>query len=539
MNSPHPFTSGVRAVVRIQTPPEYDPRSDQVIPGQPFSFDVLDPSTDIGRDLLSVTTQKRLNEPCGRFTLNLAPREVVRGYTWADLIPAYSLVEIWMQRYPQNPEPVLVMLGLTSAAMISAQMSGAQQTRQVQIHGREVSCVFVDQKVFYLPADPEQLQPEKVSSQAGISPLFSKAVALLGMVAIDPQLAYVGDSPAAVMGRFVRMCTEGQKTTWNQSATPMLNLDLPITIDPTTYKPTQNVLSELLVFDEQRAQERLFDPRAALPAAAQFKDIGVPIWNLMETWSDPAYQELFVRSVDLRDGLAALGIERTPQPIPARTRLVANELFFRKKPFAGRINEAGEIVGAHERGSQFDDDFISDPRENVFVRPEDVIELCVGRSVESSLVNVYRVRPRSISANTDADFNALLAPLMDDGTNAPASIRRFGPRLMKVDDYYFRNLGGNMTSDIEVARTRARLLWHWHRYEPLFKRGNYTLKGNPHVNIGMRMVTSDAMATVNEYYVTGVTQSISFGKQASFRTRVDVDRGWPVPWAPLPTALGL
>lgn len=74
--------SSIRAIVRIQVPPAYEPRTGEVRPGALYGFDTTErggPSDD----LLSVMTSKKLSDPCGRFALSFAPRErsrvAVRG----------------------------------------------------------------------------------------------------------------------------------------------------------------------------------------------------------------------------------------------------------------------------------------------------------------------------------------------------------------------------------------------------------------------------------------------------------------------------
>lgn len=516
-----PPINAIRAIVRIQTPPEFDPRTGQVRPGELISFDTS--GKDIGRDLLSVTTSKKLSEPCGRFTLTMVPREVLRGSTWADLIPPYSLVEIYLQSYPRDPQPVLVMLGLTDTNQVTEEFGDAAPQRRVQIAGRELSCVFVDQKTLYLPLSPDLLEPELVSAQPGMPALFTPQAALFGMLAIDPELAEIGASPIDVIDRFIRMVTVGLKTQYNPAGRPLLNLQLPIEIDAATGKPTTTLLRDLLVFNPASSAERLFDQRALLPPTSQLIDTGTSLWNLMSTFSDPTYQELFTTTVDLR--LSSTQAQQAPLP---RTRLVASEVIFRSKPFGGRIDLNGDLVGTRaETGSQFDADFENDSRWNFAVSDGDVVGSSAMRTAQRA-VNLFYVFPQTLAVNKPEDFRQYFRPLLDAGDHSPASAQRLGPRLMNVSDYYFTDPGTNVGTDVQIATTRARLLWNWHRFEPLFWRGQYRLRGTPRAGVGMRMVDF-RQRSAREFYVVGVTHSMNIGgQQPHYSTQLDVERGWPL-----------
>lgn len=506
------LTRSLRAIVRIQTPPEYDPATGTVMPKRLFGFDTAERGGPAD-DLISVTTSKRLHEPCGRFTLVFTPRRVEGSRTWADLIPCYSLVEIYLQQYPADPEPVLVMLGLTDGRLESETYAQASPERHIQVSGRELSCIFVDQSVLYLPVPPEDIRlqtplaqvPGRQAAQE-LPPLFQTVTALLGMVAIDPELSLEGASPVDVVDRFVTMVRTGLTTSYNKTGKPLLNFEFP-----------DAEIKDLLFFDREKAVAQLFDPSARLPANAQLSKGGTKLWHLLSTWSDPTYQELFTETRSRRS--AALG------DLGSRT-LATNEIIFRKKPFGGRIDENGEVVGIRaELASQFDVDFEQDPTETITIGDQDVLALNLLRSIQNA-VNLFYVYPQVPLINKQEEFRANYAPLIDAGDTSPSSIRRLGLRAMEVADYYFRDEGEQTI--FVLATERARLLWAWHRFEPLFRTGKYTLRGNPHFRVGKRLVHRSREFT-REYYLTGVSHSmIVGGKQPQFVSAIDVERGWPL-----------
>lgn len=535
--SPPPFdptcaVNGIRAYVRVQTPPELDPRLGVVRPGMLYGFDTAQVGGPAD-DLLSVTTSKQINQPGGRFALQFTPREPVAGYNWADLIPGYSLVEIWLQRYPQNPEPVLVMLGLTGARQESEDYGQAEPMRTVQVSGRELSAaIFVDQQVLYLPVPPDALTPTSplaidvpmtdefgrivsAGSTSSAGPFAGPHIALNQMLAIDPELAQIGASPVDVIDRFVRMMTVGVKTSYNPSGLPLVNFEFP-----------DARIRDLLFFDASKAQALLFDPHAQLPASSQLTDSAVSLWNLVSTWSDPHYQELWGitrdRTLDRNSALLTT------------TQRSAVEIIFRKKPFGGFINAAGELVGARSvSGSQFDREFENDPTQNVTISDHDVISMSVMRTVDA-VRNVFLVYPQMPHINRPEDFRSQHAPLADQDPASPSNVRRFGPRLMQVNDRYLRfpesqSVPAPQPPDAyAIATSHEQLLRAWHKFEPLFYRGRYTLKGDATINIGVR-ATHVGRRISREYYTTGITQAMIIGAPTpTFTTVVEMERGWPI-----------
>lgn len=522
-----PF-SAVRAIVRIQTPAEYDPVTGDIMQGRFLGFDSDDIQSWFARDIVSISLSKSLDDPCGRANIEFVPRRDVEGCTYADRIPSYSVIEIYLQRWPENPQPVLVFIGLTDARNESESYhEDGQVERKISISARELSCIFVDWRTLYLPAPPVGAMVESTTDLPG---LYSQEVQLLGMLALDPELALIGESPVSVVGKFVQMMTTGLKSPWNPDALPLVNLSLPY--DETLGRA--RTLADYIVFDEARAKQGLFDPTARLPAASQMTLTDHSLWHLVETFSDPVYQELFTQSVELR----------TPGPVdpgagtPPQGGVV--EVVFRKKPFGARLDAKGELdmsslrLGIGE--SQFDKEFEQDPINNLHLTDRDVTSISLRRSPED-LYNLYYVFPQIPALNYE-DFRSLIAPLVDDADGSPSSVSRYGVRLLHHADYYFDEFDpqdkAKEANMAKRAQSRAKMLYYWYRHNPLFYRGEYQIRGNPHARVGMRMVHTgrelgpNGKAGQREYYIKEVAHTIRFGEQVSFRTRLGVQRGWPI-----------
>jgi hypothetical protein len=411
-----------------------------------------------------------------------------------------------MQRYPDDQELRLAMVGLTGTVLESEVYGQQQPQRQVQVSGREVSCIFVDQKTFYLPpAQITAVNPDVASAAPtpDLPTLFTPAAQLLGMAVIDPELAYAGASPVDAIGNFVDMITIGRSTPFNRDALPLLNLELPEGL----------TLNDLLFFDREKAQRELFDPNARLPSSSQLTNTGEPLWNLITTFSDDAYQELFA-------------VSREPSaPFTGLRSRGYVELVFRKRPFAGSIDGFGRVVGqAAERGSQFDQSFAD--TETVEV-PETRIIARVRKRSPTNAQNTYFVFPQKPAFNANTDDRSILTPLLDAGQFSPSSFTRLGLRLRHVPDYYVQNAA---TADaLETAAARQVLLWGWHRFEPLFWSGHLSMSLMPALQVGKRLVSNWGGRGTFEYYVRTLTHSVNLSEAAVRAVTVaGVDRGWPI-----------
>ncbi len=511
------MSNAVRAIVKIETPDEFDPVSGQMMPGQTFEFATrADGHPDPTDDLLQITTTKRLNEAAGRFVLVFTPRIVWQGKNWADLIPGYSLVSIYLQHYPADPEPVLVMLGLTGARLETEEYASQQPERTVQVTGMEVTRVFLESRTYYMPQTPSQLSKQFMPALLGASPVlnppppFNAAAALLGTIVLDPELATAGDSPVRAIAKFLKLLTTGLSSSYNPSGQPLIDLDLP------TRK-----FSDLVYFDEEAAELALFDPSAMLPASSQLTKDGAPLWSVMSTFQDATYQELFPISRDVR---AAKGGGVHPAAV---------EIIFRRRPFGGRINFDGEVVGVRAPvGSQFDQDF--ELTETVGIYGRDLMALSCERRVDG-IANIYYVEPVVPMVAVKQGFRDLHGPSLDADPDSPSNLRRFGIRLLQVRDYYLSRAGsaGNdeeVSRMLPIAAQRERLLWTWHRFEPLFRRGKITVRGNARLQVGKRLEQLGPRNIHREYYIEGVTHSVVLGRQAQrFVTSLDVTRGWDLP----------
>lgn len=523
--SPEAARRSIRALVRIETPARWNQRLNASEPGQLYGLDSA--VSDPGKDLISVSISKGRNEPCGRFALTFVPRDVDRGRTWAELIPAYSLVTISLQAYPFDQAPVLVMLGLSDVCMQSEVYSSAEPQRQIQVVGRELSCLLADQRIVYLPVPPQdqwtqsaepiadaaKRPPARQDAFGRVSPgedqlpptasedLARQVSQQQGMYGIDPTLGAMGDTPVAVIDRFVRMLTVGVTSEWNKGGRPFVNLRFP-----------DSQLRDLLFFDKSKAETALFDPRAKLPAMAQLST-NASMWQLLTTWSDSTYQELFPVTRDMALNTNAAF---------SSSRDAAIELIFRKKPFAGHIDETGKLTGvAPPSGTQFDEAFAKQHTSRI--EDAEVASSSLSRGHLDQVSNIYWVYPM-VSAMSTPNWNTIIHPLADVDPDSPSRISRFGPRLKHVSDRYMY-LQDTLAPQ-EIATSRQALLRAWHRFEPEFIRGSYSLRGRADLQVGTRLV-HEGRGVLREYYINRVAHHMLLGaEQPRFMTDVEVERGW-------------
>lgn len=502
--------------VKIQTPPEFNPLTGQMEPARVIRFDSRESGDSPAGDVYTLTWGNSVNTPCGRFTLTMAPRYVEGNRTWADLIPAYSLVEIWVQRFPDDEE--CVMLGLVTHRSEDADFTQAGPMRTIRISGSAVSRVLVDQKTFWLPVNPATLAPNEPeefltdlrSGDASIPDLYGPAAEIFGTAILDPQLFSEGDGPIAVIDKYVRYIVEG-KGPRSVTPKPLLNWALP------TVR-----LEQILFFDPTRAS--LFDHKARLPAQQSVHAGNVPLWSLLSGYVSPFYQEFFSETRQLE----SIAPSRVIGADPGGLASVAVEIVLRKKPFAGRIDESGDLVDTRfPGGSQFDETFENDREQSIDLGGWPVQSYCYARSSDA-VRNLFYTLPQAVNEIAGTPFTALHAPLMDTDPASPSFVRRFGLRLCHVNDPYLAERQG----DVEhLARTRERLLMAWHRFEPTFLNGQITVAGHPRFRAGKRVVWTEPYVNRRlEFYVPSVTHTVSIrGSSPTYSTQLEVQRGWELP----------
>jgi hypothetical protein len=358
--------------------------------------------------------------------------------------------------------------------------------RSVQITFRELSCVLVDNHVLSLPVPPRSIQSEltpqqPADAQVDVPNAFGPVASVVGMYAIDPELARTGEDPVTAIDRFVKMLTTGVPTEYNPNATPLVGLGF-----------ADASIKDLLFFNPVIARTKLFDPSAFLPPTSQLCVNG-SLWDQMTAWSDSDYQELFCVSRDLVRhpkpvefaGEGALLIqEESPLSFHAplfggaesATRAgypVAVEIVFRKKPFAGRIGPGGDFTGLRPaRESQFDPEFEADASWNVTLNPEDVLSFTWARS-SRDVKNLFWVQPCSFNNAIDDAFRKIHGPLVDGSPSSPSYVRRWGMRMVSITDRYLSHYDATSSdaaspdTQSAIARQRELLLWGWMRFAHL------------------------------------------------------------------------
>lgn len=480
--------NSIRAIVKIQTPSFFDAEENQTIPENTWNFDSA--SGDIGADVLSLSVTKAMNSPFGRFSLNLSPRLIARNKHWGDLIPPYSLVEIWLQSYPRDKTPVLAMVGLVDEVSVDETYTNAVQNRSIQITGKESTCLFVDQKTYTVPSTLDTVEP---ADDIKLPELYSQKTMLLQGFNINPDLVQENTKPYDSFYTFFKIITEGGvRSEGNQEAQPFVNLDLPF--NPSTRDKLS--IADLIFYDPEKTKNNMADPRFIFPASSFTIQNNIPIWTLMSSLVSPVFFELYTVSKEL-DGRGV------------------NEIIFRKKPYAGRLNENGQVIEDRPVGqSQLDEGLPTFELGDL-----DVLSRSLQRSPQN-IKNFYRVLGAFLNQNIPSDPWLYSTPLIDYADNSPSSIKRYGLRLFDVDDYYL----AQDSDEIEVKKQRQKLLWYWHRFEPVFKSGDYVIRGNPSIDIGTRITHNNY-----EYYVTGVSHNFTATSQSpAFLTKLTVERGWPI-----------
>ncbi len=515
---------------------------------QPFTpagdnlIEVAGPSdpTLFGRDVQRVTIAHSFNQPFGRFCIDVAPREVLRGQTWAQIIKPYSRCAIALRRWsgdrddPASTEtPVPVMVGLVDSPEIQEDFSHAGPQRECRLVGRGIASVLADHRWWFhsllsavaLGSDAPAL-PHLRDFMLGPPPapaLLEQEVEIRtrGLLAINPDLFALSErTPARLMATAFKFFVEG--TGRND---PFIKVNF---VDGVP-------LSELLQLDQELAGASYFDPAARM-ISQHLPTTSLPnasCWDIMRLFNPDHYQELFaeVRGATLAE---------------ARMHIVA-----RKPPFAGAIGDpngaANVVFGTGQapalRGeSLFEEQYPGWDRyaETVYIDDGDVIAIpTMRRSVEGvgRVFTLYQVTPALIPFTGDQGqetWKQFILPIIDEDPESPSYIHRYGVRPFEVHSKTIPAVDEQSDEKLprsDIARrcyAYAALAREWFYRAPEMWEGNIVLKGRTDVRLGKRLVLRSHRlpGIVREFYITGVSHSMQFSKDPLFTTTLQVARGW-------------
>ncbi|PWT77614.1 MAG: hypothetical protein C5B60_02370 [Chloroflexi bacterium] len=352
--------------------------------------------------LLRVETDKDLSQAVGGFTLMLDGLRAPDGRTWAHRIPRRSLVFIAMDR-PGTPDlsvrDATVMIGLTEQHSIQESMSEAQESRLVQVHGREIASVLLDVTLLYHPHLAENpsygtltLQSKSLEDRQMTSLIANPLLIAQGdprtilQIILERYLFYGGKPPAETS----TISRDTDATPLPQH--PLISLDMP-----------GLTLADILVpqYDAWKMFQPAWIPYGQFPA-----QVG-SLYNYLHLFIDRAFQEFFTR---IEDGVSAI--------------------HFRGKPFKHKY------VDRDNPGTRFKSNETEPTLQTLRLDPADI--LTHQRQLDTNQIyNFFVVLPRGFA---DSSINKhfiydVMPQVVTDHTH-PSFVGRYGLRVMRVQSPY-------------------------------------------------------------------------------------------------------
>jgi hypothetical protein len=348
-------------------------------------------------DLLSVSVQKDLAQAVGSFSLAFAPRQDAAGRTWAERIPRRSLVIIRMERQEDpggDPVDPTVMIGLTDDHGRLEDYTQPGPRRSVVITGREISGILLDAVLWFHPL----LARDQRGSLSFLTRLLGQQTLALVW---DPALSRGGEDPRVTLKRILEffIFTGGPPFPGaDEPQQPVINLQLP-----------DRTLADVLDINDR--QWNTFEP-VLVPIGNQPQDLGA-VWNYLQQFVDPAFQEFFTR---IEDGIC--------------------KIHFRGKPFQHELITSGTRFKSSAE----------EPTLRTVVLPTDgpsaggLLRQRLHRQT-AHVYNIFWVQPLSATTFLDLpSFKDKALPEVIAELDHPSSLVRYGIRVMHVASRYLSAL---------------------------------------------------------------------------------------------------
>jgi hypothetical protein len=361
--------------------------------GRYFSFD----PAEVAMGLLSVETNKDLNQAVGSFTLTFDGRVDREGRRWDERIPRRALVFIYMERLGTDDQgdDTTVMVGFTDTHSMQEQYTQAAPRRRVTIAGRETSCVILDATLYFDPYLAANPQAGTVTIQVA-----THGPVKLSLIA-DPTLVEGRLTPQVALRKILDyFLFVGGEAPVSQNGSAPDGIPLPqaplITLDVPNRALTD-------VLDPNYNAWNTFVPDVTVPLSHFPAAVG-SLWNYLHLYIDRNFQEFFTR---IEQGTC--------------------KIHFRGKPFKHEYVDSGtrfKTTGQEPTLSTLDLD------------PADILTQQLARDT-SQVYNIFKVLPRGFSnSHGQANWRYKIQPQVVAEAEHPSFVGRYGVRLMEVQSMY-------------------------------------------------------------------------------------------------------
>jgi len=431
---------------------------------------------DTEPQLLSVSTNKTLNQPSGSFQISLTPEKDANGLTWFDKVNVWDFVEIYFKGILDKSE-VTVMRGLIDSIAYSESFGSGAPQRNITLSGRDLGCLLTDFQIYIIP----ELGPKAAAMAELGGPIWFKAV--------QEEFLY-GNSYEIFKWLAEILFTE---------------IDLQISTEEREHITTYFAWDAASFFP---------DMQTSMSFLASWQGTW---WNTFSQIQDQPFHELFIYDAD-----------ELSYFIMRPTRL---------KDCYGNYHESVDsLIKDKSKSHMYPPDFKITNAEKISMSLSKSINDMRNFYLSFPTVNIIakqEFRGVAIQENADNPANSI-NPYFQLKEEFPSYMKKYGFRKYEFETVYLdldigqrKHQGVNFydqTKDVfvEAGKKLNSVLISWYLHNPLLLTGTVEIAGTNRAIVGTYMLDEDED---KEYYVEGVSHS--FTTLQSFTTGLTLSRGMP------------
>lgn len=463
----------------------------------------LDPTNQV----LSVTTQKTLDNPAGAFTLELA------GVSWLDKIKAQDIVVISMG-YKDTKDKVevqklsTVMVGLVDRVRSFRSVSGGTPQVNTTITGRDFGKVLIKSQLkFY-----REIGANNAAEKKNAEKFFLTDEGWITLMSFFQAESIVKGTPAKVLDNIMREILQKLNdvswTVWDESAA----------------KPTAKKVKIGNVLRYNFAKVDLMLPMVL--TADQFEGA---LWNLMERCNIKPFTELFVDVREDSEAWNAAGVFR-----------VVNETIEESSSEDKASIGGGDTQKGAYPSPRFS--FGDDKSAVMVVYRNTPFDKVLWNQLVAHGIEAVDVISEDLSTSDDEHYNLFWAGTTINPFGLQ-NLKDLSPPLMNVEDVKRYGLcplevnveglsidetaDGDRTLLETLSKVYTAKLKAWFENNHKYQNGTIVVRGKGVYKIGQRAVRK---GIEREFYIEGVTQS--FSVYSEWTTSLAVTRGMAIGSAP-------
>lgn len=448
---------------------------------------------DPNNQVMSVSTQKTLDSPAGSFTITLA------GSQWVTRLTSNDVVVIQMG-YVGEAKLTTAMVGLIDKVSRRRSVSGdGIPNVSSSVTGRDFGKLLIKDALKFYP------QIGNVTKNS--SSYFLTDVGWINLMKVFTSDSIMKGTPAVILDNIMRFIfLKLNDTKWS-------------------------------VFDERGKKKQTVNAGQViryvfgkvnffLPLMFTADQFEGSLWNMMERASIKPFTELFI---DVRDEFEAWKTSEVGRVVP-------HEVEESSSPDKAKLKS-----GAYPSPGFF---FGEDRAKVVLVLRETPYDSILRKKLVTHTINMNDVMDEDLSKDDsehynlfwagttvnalDIDLKRVCPPLLNE-----ANAKRYGLSPLEVEIEGLEILEskkGSQTTTLEgLTKTYTAKLKAWYENNHTYWNGQITLRGNPKIRIGHRVIYKDSgygKEFEREFYVEGVSHS--WNLYENFSTSLTLTRGMPI-----------